>query len=105
MADAESPQTPFVVVITHFLAEELVKMSYDNACNLIHYIANREPERLKNLLLFIDAMHCKGHTQCASTYNTGVPLLICCSVSLADARITCSVVPVAVANAHLHSAL
>lgn len=48
-----------------------MNLSYDNACNLIHYILNREPWLMKHLRLFIDALHQKTHKKCLPDFNTG----------------------------------
>jgi hypothetical protein len=71
MADAESPQTLFNIMKTHLPLDKKINLSYDNACNLIHYVLNREPDLIRNVRLFIDALHFKTHKRCLASYDTG----------------------------------
>ena len=43
----------------------------DNGCNLHHYMMNREPEHFRDLHMYVDELHFKGHTHCCPAYNTG----------------------------------
>ena len=72
MADAESPQTFFSICRTRLPRDIEKNVSYDNACNAFDYIANREPEDLAKLNLYIDALHRKGHTNCLDDFGTGM---------------------------------
>ena len=77
MPDAESPQTVFQFLYTKVPRGRTLRLSYDNGCNLVHYILNRAPELMRHTQVSIDALHyVKGHT-CAAIYNTGAarPLL------------------------------
>jgi len=44
---------------------------YDNGCNFLDYMLNRDPEWALDKRVFIDALHAKGHVACACSLNTG----------------------------------
>ena len=83
MADAESPQTLFNILKTHFPSGVRINMSYDNGCNLIHYILNREPEMLKTLRIYIDNMHFTSHSRCLMAFDTSTSLGLAAKYALA----------------------
>ena len=43
----------------------------DNSCNLHDFILNREPEHFKDMHMYIDEAHFRGHKHCSPAYNTG----------------------------------
>jgi hypothetical protein len=45
---------------------------YNNACNLLAYMLNRALVWAKNVQVFINALHFKGHTGCAIGLDAGV---------------------------------
>lgn len=71
MADAESPKTLFELLYAWLPADVTARVMYDNACNALQYILNREPELGRRLEFYIDAMHFKGHKGCCESYNSG----------------------------------
>lgn len=71
MADAESPATVFELVYTRFPDQPTLRIMYDNACNANHFFLNREPAFCKNIELYVDSFHFKGHKSCSHAYNTG----------------------------------
>jgi len=73
MADAESPQTLFDLLMTQWDHQQALALSYDNMCNLVHYTLNREPERLKTIECHIDALHARCHRRCLTAYDTSAP--------------------------------
>jgi hypothetical protein len=70
MTDAESPGTLFELLYL-FFNEGPKRVVYDNACNLLAYILNRDPAWARDLRVFIDALHFKGHTGCATSLDAG----------------------------------
>jgi hypothetical protein len=48
------------------------KVIYDNCFHLLDYMLNRDPEWAKSQRVMIDELHAKGHTSCASSFDTGV---------------------------------
>ena len=46
----------------------------DNGCNLHHFIMNREPEHFRDMHMYVDELHFRGHTHCCPAYNTGAPM-------------------------------
>jgi hypothetical protein len=45
---------------------------YDNACNLSEYCLNRAPELFQDTMFLVDAFHFGGHTNCSSSFNSGM---------------------------------
>ena len=43
---------------------------YDNACNALEVIANREPNYLKSGRLVVDRLHIKNHRNCSRSSNS-----------------------------------
>lgn len=72
MADAESPNTLFEMLATRLPDGAKARLMYDNGCNTLQYILNREPELCRRLEIYIDAMHMVEHIRCCPTFNTGV---------------------------------
>jgi hypothetical protein len=57
------------------------RLVYDNACNALTYALNRDPQFARQLRIVVDKLHFKGHTACATSLDSGVPLLCriqCC---------------------------
>ena len=77
LSDFESPKTVFDYIISRFPPGTKLRICYDNGCNLLHYILNREPERAKDIEVYIDALHSAGHKQCLRAYSTSaLPLCV-----------------------------
>lgn len=73
MTDAESPGTLFELLYLFFAAAGgMLRVVYDNACNFLNYALNRDPAWAKSVRVFIDALHFKGHTCCATSLDGGV---------------------------------
>jgi hypothetical protein len=84
MTDAESPATLFELLYL-FFPEEPMRIVYDNGCNFLSYALNRDPAWTAILRAFVDALHFKGHTSCAKSFDTGVGrahLLLLCVLDL-----------------------
>lgn len=75
MADSESPNTLYELAALFLPQDEDARVSYDAGCHLHSFILNRDPELLKRLQVFIDALHFKGHTCCSANYSTGMSVL------------------------------
>lgn len=71
MADSESPATLFELLYLFFAFLHILRVIYDNACNLLAYMLNRVPIWACGLEVYIDALHAKGHTSCAASFSTG----------------------------------
>ena len=61
MANAGSTRT--VLMYTMFHTSACTIIVYDNACKLLQYMLNREPEFVKKCRLLVDAMHYLEHVQ------------------------------------------
>jgi hypothetical protein len=73
MTDAESPGTLFELLYLFFTAAGgMLRVIYDNACNFLNYALNRDPAWAQSVRVFIDALHFKGHTCCATSLDGGV---------------------------------
>jgi hypothetical protein len=73
MADAESPASLCELLYTRFPGDTPNRIAYDNACNAIHYMLNREPDFARNVDFYIDSLHfTKGHPKCCKSYDTGM---------------------------------
>lgn len=70
MSDAESPQTVWAIAASQ-LPEGPKVMVYDNGCNLSLYIYNRDPGMMRDLRIYIDRLHFRGHKRCLDYYDTG----------------------------------
>ena len=70
MADAESPQTAWDFIWTRLRHNKLLFITYDNGCQLVHYIFNRWPQIMKFLFIYIDPLHSKNHVNCLADYCT-----------------------------------
>lgn len=70
MQNAESPRALFEALFTQW-PQLPPRVSYDNGCNFHSYVLNREPAYFKDMQVFIDASHYKGHKLCCRDYNTG----------------------------------
>jgi hypothetical protein len=79
MTDAESPGTLFELLYL-FFSEGPKRVVYDNGCNLLTYILNRDPVWARHLRIFIDALDLKGHTGCATSLDAGMNQSSCCNV-------------------------
>ena len=71
MANAESPRTLFELLFTRLPEGTKPRITYDNACNTMQYMLNREPEFCRDCELYIDALHFRGHKGCCTAYDTG----------------------------------
>ena len=71
MANAESPRTVFEVVYT-LCRDAPRSIIYDNACNLLQYVLNREPEFFKNTRFAVDAMHYREHKHCGPDFDSSL---------------------------------
>ena len=70
MPECETPRTAFDLIFSLFPdPPELI--SYDNGCNLHHFILNREPTHFKWSEMVIDEFHAKSHKECSLNYNSG----------------------------------
>lgn len=78
MADSESPATLFELLYLFFAFLGVLRLIYDNACNLLAYMLNRAPVWAADKEVYIDALHAKGHTGCAASFSTGVPVPATC---------------------------
>ena len=70
MKDAESPRTAMEFLYAHCPSVPGI-FQLDNACNLMAFLLNREPEWFSHMQLLIDEPHFRGHTKCSDAYNTG----------------------------------
>jgi hypothetical protein len=71
MANAESPRIVFELVYTMFHSAPR-SIVYDNACNLLQYVLNREPEFFKECRFLVDAMHYKEHKHCGPDFDSSL---------------------------------
>lgn len=109
MPDAESPQTVFQFLYTKVPRARKLRLSYDNGCNFVHYVLNRDPGRMETLQVNIDAFHHEGHT-CSKMYTTGErPPLLWLSQHAGEDRATSAVLCFTTLTARMlylvHSAL
>ena len=72
MADSESPATLFELLYVFFAFFHMLRVIYDNACNLLAYMLNRDAEWASQHEVYIDGLHAKGHIGCAASFDTGV---------------------------------
>ena len=72
MADSESPATLFEMLYLLFPTWQSLRVAYDNGCNFLNYVLNRDPRWAAILRVLIDGLHAKGHTACSGTFDTGV---------------------------------
>jgi hypothetical protein len=70
MADAESPRTVMETLYTRWQSPPKY-FCLDNGCNAYNYFLNREPEHFRDMEVFVDEMHWKGHKNCSPAFNTG----------------------------------
>lgn len=59
----------FELMVTRFPKPPTL-IIYDNACNLLTYCLNREPEFFKDTKFAVDAFHYAHHTNCNMTFNS-----------------------------------
>ena len=72
MADAESPNTIFEMIVARLPAGHRIRVIYDNACNAQHYFLNREAELGEHVEFFVDELHYSGgHRNCCKGFDTG----------------------------------
>jgi CxC4 like cysteine cluster associated with KDZ transposases len=65
----ESPRMVYEVLMTRF-SENPCIVFYDNACNLLEYILNRDPYPLRNISFFVDGFHYASHKNCSPGFDT-----------------------------------
>jgi hypothetical protein len=65
----ESPRMVYEVLMTRFSQNSCIVL-YDNACNLLEYILNRDPHPLRNMSFFVDGFHYASHKNCTPGFNT-----------------------------------
>ena len=70
LSDAESPAAVHELMYV-FFGDGPKRLAYDNGCNLMNYMLNRDPVKAKDVEVFIDALHAKNHKACARSYSTG----------------------------------
>jgi hypothetical protein len=73
MTNAESPKSLFDLLYCYF-PDGAKRIVYDNGCNFLAYILNRAPGWAKQVQVFIDTLHKKGHVKGADGLDTGVVL-------------------------------
>ena len=69
MPDDEGPRVPFELMYTHWNSPPC-RYGYDNGCNLVHYILNREPEHFSGSEAFIDHFHFIEHNKCCQNFSS-----------------------------------
>ena len=67
MESAESPRTPFNLLMCHFNNMPGL-IIYDNSCHLHNFALKREPTRFKNTRFMIDRLHYRNH-KCTRGYS------------------------------------
>ena len=70
MPECESARTAFDLIFALF-PDPPQLVSYDNGCNLHHFILNREPEHFKWSEILIDEFHANSHKECSLNYSSG----------------------------------
>jgi CxC4 like cysteine cluster associated with KDZ transposases len=65
----ESPRMVYEVLMTRFSENPCIVL-YDNACNLLEYILNRDPYPLRNISFFVDGFHYASHKNCTQGFDT-----------------------------------
>lgn len=68
LSQVESPKTLFDIIMSKFHRCPRI-IIYDNACNFVLYAMKREPSFFKNMLPFIDRLHCPSHINCSGGFN------------------------------------
>lgn len=68
MTASESPRTLFEALYTRWQIPPLVVV-YDNSCHAQAFALNREAEWARTIQWVIDALHFKGHSGCAFSYD------------------------------------
>lgn len=69
MANCESPRSPFEV-FRCMIEVPPSMVVYDNCCNLMQYILNREPAAFKSTEFLVDAMHYTEHKHCGLDFDS-----------------------------------
>ena len=94
MADAESPRTLFELLWAFFPIWLALRLSYDNGCNFLTFVLNREPRWAAIVRVLIDKLHYAGHKQCASSFCTGTRISLrcdcCAQVATASSAFACA---------------
>lgn len=70
LADSESPGTVHELMYV-FFGDAPKRLAYDNGCNLMSYMLNRDPAQVQSVEVYIDALHAKNHVACARSFSTG----------------------------------
>ena len=86
MSEAESPRTLFELLYL-FFEHKPRQVVYDNGCNFLDYVLNRDPEYARGMRVYIDAMHFKGHT-CGLALDTGMSDTVSVSVTVWPVAVT-----------------
>ena len=68
MTNPESPRSVFDILYT-MLPKAPRIVIYDNACNLMHFCLNREPQYFQRTIFLVDAMHFKDHRKCCDDFD------------------------------------
>jgi hypothetical protein len=84
MPDPESPATIFELLHTRAPDDRLMRIIYDNACNAMHYVLNREAKLCERLEFYVDEFHFTGHKACCIAYDTGAPISCACNESVGN---------------------
>jgi hypothetical protein len=71
LESAESCEYVYSTLISRFKTMPKT-IIYDNACNLSEYCLNRAPELFQDTKFLVDAFHFGGHTNCSSSFNSGM---------------------------------